>query len=144
MQTFYQEHIAGLPGELPNRYRFFAFLHEEMGAAFSAANLAVTRAGASTLGELTAFGLPAILVPYPYAWRYQSVNASYLAERGGVEIMEDNRLDTDLLSRLCTLAADPSRLSQMCTALQNLYQPASAEKLAELIIALGWPAGGVL
>ena len=79
------------PPQLLSRYQIYPYLHEEMAAAFSAADLLVSRAGASTLGELPLFGLPAILVPYPHAWRYQQVNAQYLAEHGAAEIIQDAR-----------------------------------------------------
>ena len=49
------------------------------------------------MGEYPQFGLPAILVPYPYAWRYQKVNADYLANHGAAVVLEDARLKDDLL-----------------------------------------------
>ena len=60
-----------------------------MGLAFAAADLVVSRAGASILGEYPLFGLPSILIPYPYAWRYQKVNADYLATRGAAIRLDD-------------------------------------------------------
>jgi len=86
-----------------------------MGAALAAADLAVSRAGASTLGEYPLFGLPAILVPYPYAWRYQKVNAGYLVERGAARLIKDEQLPTELLPTVQALFRDVEQL-QACAA----------------------------
>jgi len=87
-----------LPDELASRYRAYPYLHEEMGAALSIADLVVSRAGASALGEYPLFGLPAVLVPYPHAWRYQKTNAEYLAQRGAAVILKDEELGDRLLA----------------------------------------------
>jgi undecaprenyldiphospho-muramoylpentapeptide beta-N-acetylglucosaminyltransferase len=114
------------------RYQAFPYLHE-MGAALAAADLIVSRAGASVLGEYPLFGLPAILVPYPYAWRYQQVNASYLTERGAAVILHDEDLETDLYAQIHSLIANPARLSSMSQAMASLSTPDAAQKLAELM-----------
>ena len=122
-----------LPVELLSRYHVFPYLHEEMGAALAAADLAVCRAGASTLGELPHFGLPAILVPYPYAWRYQKVNADYLASHGAAVIVENDCLADELLPTVSQLMADQHHLGLMRKAMLDLAQPHAAEKIAGLL-----------
>ena len=118
------------------RYRIYPYLHAEMGAALAAADLVVARAGASTLGEFPLFGLPAILVPYPHAWRYQQVNAQFLAHRGAGEIVEDARLGDQLLPVVSRLLSNPEILDQMRKAMQALAQSDSAEKIARLLSAM--------
>lgn len=118
--------------EQSQRYQAFPFLHE-IGAAFAAADLIISRAGASILGEYPLFGLPAILVPYPYAWRYQKVNAAYLAERGAAEIIADEDLDEQLLSRIQELISNQNKLSRMSKAMMKLAMPNAAKKIANLI-----------
>ncbi|WP_448336035.1 UDP-N-acetylglucosamine--N-acetylmuramyl-(pentapeptide) pyrophosphoryl-undecaprenol N-acetylglucosamine transferase [Bellilinea sp.] len=122
-----------LPGEWLSRYHVFPYLHEEMGAALAAADLAVCRAGASTLGELPHFGLPAILVPYPYAWRYQKVNADYLASRGAAVVVENDRLADELLPTVSQLMGDENQMKAMRKAMLDLAQPHAAEKIADLL-----------
>jgi len=122
-----------LPGEWLSRYHVFPYLHEEMGAALAAADLAVCRAGASTLGELPHFGLPAILVPYPYAWRYQKVNADYLASRGAAVVVENDRLADELLPTVSQLMGDENQMKAMHKAMLDLAQPHAAEKIADLL-----------
>jgi undecaprenyldiphospho-muramoylpentapeptide beta-N-acetylglucosaminyltransferase len=128
---------ADLGETLKARYRPFPYLHEEMGAALAAADLAVMRAGASVLGELPAFGLPAILVPYPHAWRYQRLNAQYLTQAGAAEMLEDAALEERLLIAVRGLLEDEARRSAMAGAMRALARPGAARKLAELLLELG-------
>ncbi len=122
-----------LPADLLPRYHAYPYLHEEMGAALAAADLAVCRAGASTLGELPHFGLPAVLVPYPYAWRYQKINAEYLASRGAAVVVENDDLANRLLALVPQLLNDESRLAAMRQAMLDLAQLRAAEKIADLL-----------
>jgi UDP-N-acetylglucosamine--N-acetylmuramyl-(pentapeptide) pyrophosphoryl-undecaprenol N-acetylglucosamine transferase len=111
-------------------YHAYAYLHDEMGAALAAADLVVSRAGASALGEFPLFGLPAILVPYPYAWRYQKVNADFLVQRGAAVILEDNRLMDELLSTVDSLIDFPEKLDGMRNEMRKLAHPQAAHLIA--------------
>ena len=121
-----------LPPELAPAYHAMPYLHE-MGAALAAADLVISRAGASTLGEYPQFALPAILVPYPYAWRYQKVNASYLARQNAAVIVEDSALPEQLLPTVLGLLADETRLEGMRRAMAALARPQAADDLACLV-----------
>ncbi len=127
---------AGLPSEKLNRYRPYPFLYDEIGAAMRLADLALTRAGASILGELPLFGLPAILVPYPYAWRYQRVNASYLVKRGAAEVVEDTQLAEKIVPVVRGLIADQAKRAQMSAALRSLARPEASLRIASLLTEL--------
>ena len=124
-----------LPMDLAARYHALPYLHE-MGAALGAADLVVSRAGASSLGEYPLFGLPAVLVPYPHAWRYQKVNADYLTRRGAAVILEDHRLNDELLVTLNVLMQNPNKLKAMRAAMFELSHPRAAEKIASALIEL--------
>lgn len=127
-----------LPESLQTRYHFMPYLHE-MGAALAAADLALSRAGASVLGEYPFFGLPAVLVPYPYAWRYQKLNADYLAERNAAVVLPDSSLAANLLNVLQQLLLDKARLSEMSASSRSLARPAAANEIASHLVRL---AGG--
>ena len=94
-----------------------------MGAAFRAADLVVARAGASMLGECPAFGLPSVLVPLTFAWRYQKVNADYLTERGAAVQLTDETLPEALLPTVRALLFAPDRLAGMAAAAAALDRP---------------------
>jgi undecaprenyldiphospho-muramoylpentapeptide beta-N-acetylglucosaminyltransferase len=130
---------ADLSTEQLNRYRPYPYLYDEIGAAMHLADLALTRAGASTLGELPIFGLPAILVPYPYAWRYQRVNASYLMKHGAAEIIEDSQLAEQIVPKVHELMADVAKREKMSQAMHSLAKPEAATRIASLLTELAKP-----
>jgi len=119
-----------------SRYHAFPYLHEEMGAALAAADLALSRAGASTLGEYPLFGLPAVLVPYPFSWHYQKVNADTLVRHGAALIVTDSNLKTELLPTIKVLLQNPTRLSAMRTAAKSLSHPQAATEIGHLLLEL--------
>lgn len=121
----------------PADYRAYAYLHDDMGLALAAADVALCRSGASTLGELPYFGLPAILVPYPYAWRYQKVNAEHLASRGAAILMRDEDMARDLLPTLRRLHGDPAALAALSAGARALAgQADGAANLARELMTL--------
>lgn len=122
-------------------YHPFPYLHEEMGAALAAADLALSRAGASVLGEYPLFGLPSILVPYPYAWRYQYVNATYLEHLGAALLLPEERLQAELVPTVMALLRSPERLAVMRQAVSALARPQAAEDIARLLVALAEKEG---
>ncbi len=117
-----------LPQALQVRYHIHAYM-DDLPKALVAADLAVCRAGASTLGELPAAGLPAVLVPYPYAGAHQRLNAEYLARYNAAEVIEDRDLGQGLLPMLMKLLDDPEKLAQMRVETQKLARPGAAAKI---------------
>lgn len=131
-----EQRQQGLSAEQMRRYRAFPYLHEEIGTAFSAADLALARAGASSLGELPLFGLPAVLVPYPFAWRYQHVNADYLVSRGAAVLLKDAELPAQLTSLVKGLMRDAPRRQKMRQAMESLARPEAARAIAKILMDL--------
>jgi UDP-N-acetylglucosamine--N-acetylmuramyl-(pentapeptide) pyrophosphoryl-undecaprenol N-acetylglucosamine transferase len=125
----------GLPAKLRSRYHLFGYLHEEFPWAMAAADLAVCRAGASVLGELPAVGLPAVLVPYPYAGAHQRLNARYLADNGAAVILDDRDLGS-MLALVGGLLHDSARLDDMGQAARRLARPDAARDVARLVLEM--------
>ncbi len=126
----------GLTPDQQAGYRGFPYLHDDMVAALCAADLVVARAGASTLGEFPALGLPAVLVPLPISGQHQLPNARYLADRGAAEIVADADMNQKLLPTLRALLAQPDRLAAMSGASAALAQPDAADRLADALLQL--------
>lgn len=123
----------GLSDEQKKRYKIFPYLHEDMGTAFSAADLVISRAGASTLGEFPLFGVPAILVPYPYAWRYQKVNADYLVSRDAGLMIRNEELEEKMVPAVLDLFEHPEKLEKMRAAMRTLARPDASANIMKLI-----------
>ena len=134
-----RESRAGIARAIESPVIISCRILHEMGAALAAADLVLSRAGASTLGEYPLFGLPAVLVPYPYAWRYQKVNADFLAERNAAVILQDELLEDKLLSVLKDLLLNKNKLEAMRAAMKKLSHPNAATVIASQLFEL---AGG--
>jgi len=105
---------------------------EDMAASYGWADLAVCRAGALTLAELTAAGLGALLVPFPHAVDdHQTRNAEVLVAAGAAELIQERDLDVQQLAqRLSTLLQDRLRLIAMAVAARTLAKPDAAQAIA--------------
>ena len=124
---------AKMPASVQADYHIFEYLHD-IGLAMAAADLVVSRAGASTLGEFPYFNLPAILIPYPHAWRYQRVNAEWLESRGAALCLEDETLMTRLEPTIRQLIQDSEKRQSMSSATQALASDQGAENIAQVIL----------
>ena len=111
---------------------------DDMPVVMAAADLVICRAGASTIGELTALGKPAILVPSPFvAANHQFKNAKVLADRGGVELIEEKDCTgAGLYESAMALLADGARRAAMGRALKELASPHAAQDIYENLIRL--------
>jgi UDP-N-acetylglucosamine--N-acetylmuramyl-(pentapeptide) pyrophosphoryl-undecaprenol N-acetylglucosamine transferase len=94
---------------------------DDMADAYAAADLVLTRAGASTLGELAAIGKPAILVPYPFAAEgHQAANAARFESGGAAVLVTDTELLAGNLPSLLAAIAQPARLAELTESAQRL------------------------
>jgi len=111
---------------------------DNMPETFSRADLLVCRSGASTVGEITAAGKPAIFVPFPAAADdHQNVNARALERVGAAVVVEESNLGAPyLVETIATLIADPRRLQSMSAAAKSLAHPKAVEEIAEMVAQL--------
>ena len=107
---------------------------EEMKYAYSAADLAVCRAGASTIAELLHYALPSIIIPYPYAYAHQLQNALVLKTAGSAIIIEDNKLESGELNEKLGQLLDFKAIDNMRLSFGGLENPNAGDLLAEAVL----------
>jgi len=119
---------------------YLTHIHE----AYAAADLVVCRAGAMTLAEIAACGVPSILVPYPYAaYNHQEVNAQNLAERGGAVMVKDGELTGERLAHeLSRLLKDRETLIRMSANARRFARPDAAQRIARSLTEWAADAAG--
>jgi UDP-N-acetylglucosamine--N-acetylmuramyl-(pentapeptide) pyrophosphoryl-undecaprenol N-acetylglucosamine transferase len=124
------------PASTRARVRVFKFI-DEMEYAYAAADLAVCRAGATTVAELTRAGVPSVLVPYPHAAAgHQSENARMMADAGASVVVLDGELRERLLGSITDLIGDSAQLATMAGKARALGRPNAAAELAHAVIHL--------
>jgi len=122
---------VGPDGLVYQRVRY----EDRMPLALAAADVAVCRAGATTVTELAAVGLPALFVPYPYATGdHQTANARFLVDEGaGVLLVDAELTGGTLQAALEPLIGDPTALAAMADAAASLAVPDAAAQVASLV-----------
>ena len=112
---------------------------DHMADVLTAADVAVCRAGASTVSEIAVAGLPSVLIPLPIATRdHQRANAAELVAAGAAVLVDDADADADRLEReLAPIIADAGSREQMADGARSVARPAAAADVAQLVIDAG-------
>jgi UDP-N-acetylglucosamine--N-acetylmuramyl-(pentapeptide) pyrophosphoryl-undecaprenol N-acetylglucosamine transferase len=120
-------------------YRLLPFV-PDFGTALAAADLALARSGGS-VWELAAAGVPAVLVPYPFATAdHQTKNARFFEQAGGAVVVPETELER-VPGLVQSLLGDRERLEQMSTAMRRVARPHAADEIAQEVIALAAARG---
>ncbi len=124
--------VAALPGAPP--YVAVPYL-ERMDLALAAADLAICRAGAMTVAELSAVGLPAVYVPLPHGNGEQGLNAQQLVAAGGAMLVPDAELTpAKVIEEVVRVLTDPHRLAEMSAATRVAGHPDADDVLAKIVL----------
>jgi len=130
---------ANLPDDVRDHYIVRPFLGDEMGGALAAADLAIGRAGASSIAEPLAFGVPLVLIPFGAAMEgHQEANARAMVETGAAISMREGELDGDRFNAQVTgLLQNADRLRRMANAARAAGRPQAARDIARDLLVLG-------
>ena len=109
-----------------------------MGDMLAAADLVLSRAGASSIAEISALAVPSVLIPYPHATAdHQTTNARYLVDSGAAVMYRDDALDEPAFDEgLLSLLGDDGARAEMRERARALGQDRAAAKLADALLSL--------
>ncbi|WP_367270423.1 glycosyltransferase [uncultured Olegusella sp.] len=126
-----------LTAEEKARWQLLPYI-EDMGGALAAADLVVSRAGASSIAEIAALAVPSVLVPYPFATEnHQETNAHLLVDAGAARMYTDEAIDEQSFAdELIGLLADADARASMRSAAQGLGGATAAAALADQVEAI--------
>jgi len=128
------EEVRAAYAQIDQRAELASYFND-MGALLEKTHLAITRAGASTIAELSAAGRPAILIPYPYATDdHQRANAEALADAGGAWVSIEAETTAESLAEILTrLIDEPQALADAAAKVHEFGIADGAERLADLV-----------
>jgi len=116
--------------------RVLGFL-SQMHYAYSACELVICRSGATTITEIIFFQLPAIVIPYPFAYGHQAANARVLTDNGCAVLIKDSELNPSLLKETIeNLIDDPDRIRVMRSRYKTILQPNANDLLVSQVMSL--------
>lgn len=115
---------------------FVSEYFEDIGLIYRITDLVICRSGANTVAEIAEVGIPAILIPYPYATdNHQYWNAHELSQSGGAILIEQKELNPEMITEIIVrLFSDREKLHKMKALMKKLSKPFAAEKVVEGIL----------
>lgn len=137
--TAQYDELRSLTPQDDERFQLHAFVSQGMATMLGAADIVVTRAGATTILELAALAKPTILVPNGYlTGGHQLKNAAAFAENGAVAVIDEHQLDASpqiLVDEIKALLANPGMMQQMSQSFHAFARPNAASDVADMIVS---------
>ncbi len=110
---------------------------DDIGLAYRAADLVISRAGATAIFEIAALGLPSILIPYRYAGGHQYYNAMAIEKQGGAVIADETKLTPAILKeKIFELKNNRARLNTISECARRFSVPDAAKRLADYVLGI--------
>lgn len=129
------DQLAAANYQRDNIPHYVAPFHHRMEEAYSVADLVISRAGASSLSELSYFGLPSILIPYPFATdNHQRANAEIYARAEAAEMVSENEAIPEIFAAtISNLLNDPQRRQRMAESARKITSISAAKNVADVM-----------